>query len=70
MRDILKQKLLIFLINNSTNNLLNNFRVLDNKIIFLFLKLNLISLIVKLLVKIKFNVMMSNWKIFPPVIAR
>ena len=70
MRNILKQKLLIFQINNSTNNLLNNFRVLDKKIIFLFLKLNLINLIVKLRVKIKFNVMMSNWKIFPPVITR
>jgi len=70
MRDILKQKLLIFQASNSTNNLLNNFRVLDNKIIFLFLKLNLISLIVKLLMKIQFNVMMSNVKIFPPVIAR
>lgn len=70
MRDILKQKLLIFQVSNSTNNLLNNFRVLDNKIIFLFLKLNLISLIVKLLMKIQFNVMMSNRKIFPPVIAK
>lgn len=70
MRDILKQKLLIFQVSNSTNNLLNNFRVLDSKIIFLFLKLNLISLIVKLLMKIQFNVMMSNRKIFPPVIAR
>jgi len=70
MRDILKQKLLIFQVSNSTNNLLNNFRVLDSKIIFLFLKLNLISLIVKLLMKIQFNVMMSNRKVFPPVIAR
>lgn len=70
MRDILKQKLLIFQVSNSTNNLLNNFRVLDNKIIFLFLKLNLISLIVKLLMKIQFNMMMSNRKVFPPVIAR
>jgi len=70
MRDILKQKLLIFQVSNSTNNLLNNFRVLDSKIIFLFLKLNLISLIVKLLMKIQFNMMMSNRKIFPPVIAR
>jgi len=70
MRNFSKQKLLIFQIKNSTNILLNNFRVLDNKKIFLFLKLNLISLIVKLLVKIKFNVMMSNWKTFPPVIAR
>jgi len=70
MRDILKQKLLIFQVSNSTNNLFNNFRVLDCKIIFLFLKLNLICLIVKLLMKIQFNVMMSNRKIFPPVIAK